>query len=216
MHQRAFRVGRIRSAGPECLIEGVERQVGAQRSRHTPARRRPASRRRSPTLRRRTRTRWERRCRVGRATSAASGSPCVHATGGSACVCITRTRRSASTGPGSGAPVFTSDLRDQHLGCEHTGPLRHVTGLPGPGLLRVLRPIRPASAGNGPSRTSNRSPGSPPNYAPATSPRLRRRHSPWPPESATSTDQRVLLTTLFRGCALLGGSNPQGSSHWLS
>ena len=87
--------------------------------------------------------------------------------------------------------------------------LRHVTGFPDLGLLRVLRPIPPASAGNGPSRrsaecrpvrepagwfprsVSNRSTGSAPNYAPATSPRLRRRPTPWPPESATSTDQRV-------------------------
>ena len=30
-------------------------------------------------------------------------------------VCITRTRRSASTGSGHGAPIFTSDLRDQHF-----------------------------------------------------------------------------------------------------
>ena len=99
----------------------------------------------------------------------------------------------------NGAPVFTSGLRDQQFGCEHTGPLRHVTGFPGLGLLRVLRPIPAASAGNKPSRrpaqcrpvrepvgwfprsVSNRSTGSAPNYAPATSPRLRRRHSPWPP-----------------------------------
>ena len=33
-------------------------------------------------------------------------------------------------GRANGAPVFTSDLRDQHFGCEHTGPLRHVTGFP--------------------------------------------------------------------------------------
>ena len=148
--------------------------------------------------------------RTGRTTSGASGSPCVHATtGGSACVYITRTRRPASPRQGHGAPVFTSGLRDQQLGCEHTGPLRHVTGRPGLGLLRVLRPIPPASAGNKPSRRPaqcrpvrepaewfprslpNRSTGSAPNYAPATSPPLRRRHSPWPPESATSTDQRV-------------------------
>jgi len=32
---------------------------------------------------------------------------------------------------GHGAPVFTSDLRDKHFGCEHTGPLCHVTGFPG-------------------------------------------------------------------------------------
>jgi len=30
-----------------------------------------------------------------------------------------------------------------------------------------------------------------PSYAPATSPRLRRRHSPWPPEPATLTDPEV-------------------------
>ena len=145
--------------------------------------------------------------RTGRATSGASGSPCVHAFGvvthRCSFVCITRTRRSASTGPGHGAPVFTSDLRDQHFCCEHTGPLRHVTGFPGLGLLRVLRPIPAASAGNKPSRrpagcwpvrepggwfprsVPNRSTGSASSYAPATSPRLRRRPSPWPPESTT-------------------------------
>ena len=90
--------------------------------------------------------------RTGRATSGASGSPCAHATAGSACICITRTRRSASTRSGHGAPVFTSGLRDQQFGCEHTGPLRHATGFPDLGLLRVLRPTPPASAGNKPSR----------------------------------------------------------------
>ena len=112
---------------------------------------------------------------------------------------FTRTRRPASTGPGDGASVFTSGLRDQQFGCEHTGPLRHVTGFPGLGLLRVLRPIPPASAGNKPSRQSathrpvrepggwfprslsNRLTGSASSYAPATSPRLRRRPSPRPP-----------------------------------
>ena len=77
--------------------------------------------------------------------------------------------------------------------------LRHVTGFPGLGLLRVLRPTPTASVGNGPSRRpagrwpgrgppgwfprslSNPSTGSAPSYAPAASPRLRRRHSPWPP-----------------------------------
>ena len=42
---------------------------------------------------------------------------------------------SRPTRSGSGAPVFTSDLRDQQFGCEHTEPLRRVTGLPGLGLL---------------------------------------------------------------------------------
>ena len=114
--------------------------------------------------------------------------------------CITSTRYSASSRSGHGSPVFTDALPDQLRCCEHAGPLRHVTGFPGPGLLRVLRPIPAASTGDGPSRRpagcwpgrgppgwfprspSNRLTGSAPNYAPATSPRLRRRHSPWPPD----------------------------------
>ena len=56
-------------------------------------------------------------------------------------------------GQGHGAPVFTSGLRDQQFGYQHTGPLRHVTGFPDLGpLVRVLRPTPPASAGNKPSR----------------------------------------------------------------
>jgi len=68
------------------------------------------------------------------------------------------------------------------------------------GLLQVLRRTSTASTGDessrrragrppmtGPSRwfprsLLNPSTGSAPNYAPATSPRLRRRHSPWPPD----------------------------------
>ena len=57
---------------------------------------------------------------------------------------------------GHGAPVFTSDLRDQQFGCEHTGPLRHVTGFPGLVLLRVLRPIPLVSAGNRPFLPASR------------------------------------------------------------
>ena len=34
----------------------------------------------------------------------------------------------------------------------HTEPLRHVAGFPDLGLLRALRPLRPASAGDGPAR----------------------------------------------------------------
>ncbi len=83
--------------------------------------------------------------------------------------------------------------------CEYTGPLRHVTGFPGPGLLRVLRPTPTASAGDERSRRAagcrpggppgwfprsypNPSTGSASSFAPATSPRLRRRPSPWPPD----------------------------------
>ena len=113
-------------------------------------------------------------------------------------VCIASTRASASSRLGHGAPVFTGDLLGQCFGCVHAGPLRHVAGFPDRGLLRVLRPIPPASTGDGPSHPpssddgegptgwfprslANRSTGSAPSYAPAASPRLRRRPSPWPP-----------------------------------
>lgn len=42
--------------------------------------------------------------------------------------------------------------------CDHTGPLRHATGFPGLGLLRVLRPTPARSAGRALSRTSRRWP----------------------------------------------------------
>ena len=75
-----------------------------------------------------------------------------------------------------------------------------MAGFPGLGLLRVLRPAPAASADDGPSRPPIRRPAGegPPgrfprsphdrslreasSYAPATSPRLRRRHSSWPPD----------------------------------
>jgi hypothetical protein len=41
-----------------------------------------------------------------------------------------------------------------------------------------------------PAFTMNRSSGEVPSYTPAASPRLRRRHSPWPPESTTSIRPR--------------------------
>ena len=127
----------------------------------------------------------------------------------------------------NGAPVFTSGLRDQQFGCEHTGPLRHVTGFPGLGLLRVLRPIPPASASNGPSprpaqcrpvrepvgwfprSVSNRSTGSAPNYAPATSPRLRRRHSPWPPDRRHQPTEESPHTTI--AVSVCAATRPQSA-----
>ena len=116
--------------------------------------------------------------------------------------------------------------------CEHAGPLRHVHGFPGLGLLRVLRPIPTASADDGPSHPStlagqrggttgwfprslsNRSTGSAPSYAPATSPRLRRRPSPWPPGRRHRPDQRVPHPTRPCGCALQPSPDPPGSSWW--
>src|ERR1044071_10477372 len=105
-------------------------------------------------------------------------------------LCIASTRHSASSRLGHGSPVFTSALLVLHPCCEHAGPLRHVTGFPDLGLLRVLRPTPAASADDGPSHHATgcgagqgpsgwfprslliRSTGSAPSYAPATSPRL--------------------------------------------
>ena len=66
---------------------------------------------------------------------------------------ITRTRCSASPKLGHGAPVFTSDLHDQHVCCEHTRcPSPSDPAFPiSDHSLRVLRPIPPASVGNKPS-----------------------------------------------------------------
>jgi hypothetical protein len=113
---------------------------------------------------------------------------------------VASTRISASSRPGHGSPIFTSGLLVLHPCCEHAGPLRHVAGFPNLGLLRVLRPTPTASADDGPSHRTHRrwcgrgppgwfprsllirSTGSAPSYAPAASPRLRRRPSPRPPD----------------------------------
>ena len=56
-------------------------------------------------------------------------------------------------GSGHGAPVFTGGLlAHASAAANHAGPLRHVAGFPGLGLLRVLRPTPAASADDGPSR----------------------------------------------------------------
>ena len=126
--------------------------------------------------------------------------------------------------------MFTGGLFDQRGCCEHTGPLRHVTGFPGLGLLWVLRPIPAASAGNGPSRRPagrwpgrgppgwfprslwNPSTGSTPSYAPAASPRLRRRPSPWPPDWRHHPAKE--FPPPKRRCALLPSPDLPGSSWW--
>jgi hypothetical protein len=93
---------------------------------------------------------------------------------------------------------------------EPAGSLRHVAGFPDLGLLRTRRPTPPSSAddastrrvlpgrqtpdGNSgmvPTFTTNRSSREAPSYAPATSPRLRRRPSPWPPDQRHLTGQGV-------------------------
>ena len=68
-----------------------------------------------------------------------------------------RTRASASSKSGHGAPIFISDLHGMYRCCENAGVLRHVTGFPGLGLLRPLRPLLQASAGDEPSPRSARS-----------------------------------------------------------
>ncbi len=147
--------------------------------------------------------------------------------------CITRTRASANSSSGHGAPVFTSDLRALLACRESAGPLRHVAGFPDLGLLRVLRPTPAASAGDGPSHQatgcrlgsgpqgwfprspSDRSTGEAPSYAPAASPRLRRRPSPWPPARRHHPGQEF-PAQLARGCAPQPSPHPPDSSWWFS
>lgn len=101
----------------------------------------------------------------------------------------------------SPAPPFVPSLLHQSAGA-----LRHVRGFPPLGLLRPLRPTTRPSTDDAPTRTgalggrrrlgslavvptftADRSRREVPSYAPAISPRLRRRHSPWPPAAATLT-----------------------------
>jgi hypothetical protein len=123
-------------------------------------------------------------------------------------------------------------LRTLRENCEFAGPLRHVAGFPDLGLLRVLRPISTVSTGNGPSQRPtgcwsqrgpprwfprsllNRSTGSVPNYAPAASPRLRRRPSSWPPDRR---HQPVVEFSVPRHrCAQQPNPYPSGLSWWIS
>ena len=142
------------------------------------------------------------------------------------------TRRSASWRPGHGSPVFTGGLPILLQSRDSAGPLGHVAGFPGLGLLRVLRPIPAVSAGDGPSRRSagcrsgrgppgwfprsllNRSTGSVPNYAPAASPRLRRRPSPWPPGGRYQPAWEFPVPK--HRCAQQPSPYPSGSSWWVS
>ena len=79
-----------------------------------------------------------------------------------------------------------------------TGPPPH------PGGISRRRAFPPTPAGCGPGRgppgwfprsLSNRSTGSAPSYAPAASPRLRRRPSPWPPDRRHHPAQEFPATT---------------------
>ena len=115
-------------------------------------------------------------------------------------VCITSTRCSASSRSGDGAPVFTSGLLGSLLmlrsrwtpsPCDRLSRSRTTTGPPShPDSIDRRRVFPPASglpAGEGtigmvPTFTLGPFDGIEPSFAPATSPRLRRRPSPWPPD----------------------------------
>ena len=142
--------------------------------------------------------------RTGRAALTASGSPCAHAVGydgrywPSPNGAASSAWRVPATRPRSGRATkrrYSPATSSPRIDAANTlDPLRHVHGFPVLGLLRVLRPTSPASTGDrssppyrqGPTKwfprsLSNPSTGSVPSYAPATSPRLRRSSSPWPP-----------------------------------
>src|SRR3954468_21711126 len=66
-------------------------------------------------------------------------------------VWLLSTRARALAPVNSGAPVFTGGLLTfQFLHCELAAALGHVTGFPGLGLLRRLRPTTRRSADGGP------------------------------------------------------------------
>src|SRR3954449_1737393 len=68
-------------------------------------------------------------------------------------VWILSTRARAACASNSGAPVFTGGLLTfQCLHCELAAALGHVTGFPGLGLLRRLRPTTRRSADGAPAR----------------------------------------------------------------
>jgi len=134
--------------------------------------------------------------RLNRSSNRRSGPSVAHRC---SLVWIFSTREQASSRLGHGASVFTGDLLTfQQPPCQPAGSLRHVTGFPGLGLLRTLRPIPASSADSGPARrhppraavraTPGRFPRSPrldrrgrrPALPLAASPRVRRRPSSWP------------------------------------
>ena len=90
--------------------------------------------------------------RLNRSSKRRPGSAAAHRC---SFVCITSTRCHAPlTSAGHGTPVFTSVSPPpcSRLPRTRAGPLRHATGSPGPGLLRVLRPPPPAPVGDEPVR----------------------------------------------------------------
>ena len=95
-----------------------------------------------------------------------------------------------------------------------TTPPPHPDGI---GWRRAFPPAGWLLAGKGtdgmvPTFTLDQSTGEVSSYAPATSPRLRRSPSPWPPQPTTLFDRRVPRPP--GGCAPLPSPDPSGSSWW--
>lgn len=95
------------------------------------------------------------------------------------------------------------------------GPLRRVRVFHALGLLRGLRPAQQSPAGNGPALldagctvvgrlwtvptfTAFRPASETPSSAPAASPRLRRRLSPWPPAPANTPGSEMTLVNAWK------------------
>ena len=90
---------------------------------------------------------------------------------------------------------------------------------------QAVRPAALCAAGCGdqtagpgwfPRSLPNPSTGSASSYAPAPSPRLRRRLSPWPPDRRHHPVQEFPSPPTRRGCAMQPDPNPPGWSRWSS
>ena len=163
--------------------------------------------------------------RLYKSSKQRSGSPAAQQC---SLVCITSTRRSASSTEGQPtvrrySPATPRSLQLLRIPLE---PFAMYTAFLCSDYYELLRPIPAASIGNGSSRRScwphdrlgqpgwfprsllHHSTREVPNYAPAASPRLRRRHSPWPQKSATSTDPRVPPTTNSHAIEVRAATQP--------
>ena len=149
-------------------------------------------------------------------------------------VCIPSTRAAASSSVGprrAGIHQRPPGLAARR--CDPAGPLRHVTGFPGLGLLRrppphpdahqptTRLPTGATSHGEGdagwfPRSLSIRSTGSAPSYAPAASPRLRRRTFTVASRRRHQPAQESPADQTAGGAPLLPSPDPPGSSWWLS
>jgi hypothetical protein len=150
--------------------------------------------------------------KVEHITSGRPGSPTAH---WCSLHCICRTRRAAPTESGhSDSPIFisasvrvvrTASIRWDPLPCTRLSPARTTTVPPPHRVAIDRRRANPDTTIIGfrwrcgshtavPTFTAYRSTGEVPSYAPAISPRLRRRHSPWPPRPATLTNHGVANT----------------------